>query len=494
MSVEERSSASEWTAEQQAQFEAILKQEKERAARKGKTSSNVVPIRAEASRTPLTDLVRKGIERNRPTVLDSKIAKGSDSASVSSAAVKRRFSSRKNPGNIATNLNNTIRAIEDLGVECRLDVFHDKLLISRHPFHDDTSLDSACLVLRDEIFLRFSFDTSTELVIQAVKRIALNNRFDPVVDYLNGLRWDGVQRLDTMLSVYFQADDNPLNRVIGRKMIIAAVRRAKQPGCKFDFIVVMDNSKQGTGKSTAVKILAGDDNFSDAEILTSDQREQQELTQGVWIYELPELIGLSKADLNRVKAFASRTVDRARPAYERSVVEKPRRCIFIGTTNDKEYLQDPTGNRRFWPFTPGKIDLPALARDRDQLFAEAVVAESAGEELIIPEALWAEAEARQQSRLISDPWEDPLSATLSNISTLADSSRDSVMLGNDKEGNQEWRIASNYLLCACLRVPAERLHQSHAKRLAMVMRKLGWTGPEDIRLGNRVIKGYVRKA
>ena len=122
---------------------------------------------------------------------------------------------------------------------------------------------------------------------------------------------------------------------------------------------------------------------------------------------------MHKADINNLKSFASRQVDRARPAYGRARVDRPRRCIFIGTTNDPEYLQDPTGNRRFWPFTPGKIDLEAVRRDRDQLWAEAAAAEVNGEVLTIPEALWPEVETRQQSRLLSDPWEEKLTEFLS---------------------------------------------------------------------------------
>ena len=196
-------------------------------------------------------------------------------------------------------------------------------------------------------------------------------------------------------------------------MLIAAVRRVQQPGCKFDYIVVMDRSQQGVGKSTVIQILAGEGNFSDQAILLAGSREHQEYLEGVWLFELGELSGFHRTDANKLKSFASRQVDRARPAYGRSRVDRPRRCIFIGTTNDPEYLQDPTGNRRFWPFTPGKIDLEAVRRDRDQLWAEAAAAEAKGEVLTIPEALWPDVEARQQSRLLSDPWEEALAGFLS---------------------------------------------------------------------------------
>src|SRR5262249_34011278 len=222
---------------------------------------------------------------------------------------------------------------------------------------------------------------------------------------LDGLQWDGQPRLDTWLTEYCRAEDNPLNRAIGRKVLMAAVRRARTPGCKFDFIVVLEG-EQGTGRSTALKILAGEDNFSDAEIIGRWAKEQQELIQGVWIYELAELAGFERADVNKIKLFASKMVDAARPAFGRSRVDKKRRCIFIATTNDDEYLKDETGNRRFWPVRTGRINLGALARDRDQLWAEASVVESTGESLVIPEALWPDAAERQAARLAPDVWDD----------------------------------------------------------------------------------------
>jgi len=191
-----------------------------------------------------------------------------------------------------------------------------------------------------------------------------------------------------------------LNRAIGRKMLIAAVRRARKPGCKFDYIIVFEGL-QGTGKSSVLCILAGDGNFSDAEILGMDKQDQQEAVQGIWIYEIAELEGLSKAEVTKVKLFASKTHDMARPAYGRHRVDRPRRCIFVASTNDDKYLRDTTGNRRYWPIKTPKIDLDGIARDRDQLWAEAALAEATGEALVIPEELWPEATAQQLARMRS---------------------------------------------------------------------------------------------
>src|SRR5262249_34065384 len=186
---------------------------------------------------------------------------------------------------------------------------------------------------------------------------------------------------------------------------------------KSDHIVVWDNSPQGAGKSTVVLILAGEDNFSDQEILTLSSQEQQELIQGVWLYELSELSGLAKAEINKVKSFASRQFDRARPAYGRSRMDRPRRGIFFGTTNDPEYLQDLTGHPRLRPVRAGQIDLDAVRRDRDQLWAEAAAIEATGESLIIPEEPWSAVEIRQTSPLTGRPSKAVLSNA--NASTNA---------------------------------------------------------------------------
>jgi predicted P-loop ATPase len=222
---------------------------------------------------------------------------------------------------------------------------------------------------------------------------------------------------------------------------------------------------QGSGKSTALRVLAGDANFSDAEILSADPREQQELIVGVWIFELSELAGLRKTDVEKVKMFASKTCDSARPAYGRSRVDRPRRCIFVGTTNDGEYLQDATGNRRFWPVLTGTIDLAALRRDRDQLWAEAATAD---EELTIPRELWRAAAERQNSRLIADPWDD----RLEGLERLAPHSAGSIV----KIGG-EWRVSRDYILTSILHFDPKSVRSSDARRLAACMHRLGWRGP-----------------
>src|SRR5262249_51834888 len=263
-------------------------------------------------------------------------------------------------------------------------------------------------------------------------------------------------RLDDWLIKHCGATDTALNRAIGRKMLIAAVRRVRQPGCKFDYIVVLESEDQGVGKSSVLKILAGEENFSDAEIIGLDKREQQESVQGVWIYEMAELDGLHKSDVTKVKLFASKTVDSARPAYGRSRVDRPRRGIFVATTNEDTYLRDTTGNRRFWPVKVGKIDLAAVEADRDQLWAEACQLEAQGEQLIIPETLWPQAELEQQARMEPDPWEDAIMAHLSKLQKNRAKLDGWFASAADAMGDPEWRVSSDYLLTQVLGFPKDR--------------------------------------
>jgi predicted P-loop ATPase len=399
----------------------------------------------------------------------------------------RIFYSSKNHSGKAGTFENAITSIDYLEIECRYDIFHDRILVSGQALEigTDENLDHVALKVRNLIVETHGFDPGPENTRNAITKCALDHTFDPVLDYLNGLEWDKEKRIDRWLTTHLGAEDNKLNQAIGRKMLIAAVRRVRQPGCKFDYIPVMDNSRQGKGKSTVIQILAGDDNFSDQDLLALSGKEQQEQIQGVWLYELAELSGLNKTDINKVKSFASRQVDRARPAYGRSRVDRKRRGIQIGTTNDLEYLQDMTGNRRFWPFTPGEIDIEVVRRDRDQLWAEAAAAEATGEALIIPQELWATIEERQSSRMIVHPWE----GLLAEVGWLQADGQD-IVKAADGGGEMEWRVKTNHLLTEVLGIKAEHMSVSQARQLSAVMRRLDWSGPNLIRFGAEVSRGY----
>jgi predicted P-loop ATPase len=385
-----------------------------------------------------------------------------------------------------------------LELDCRYDIYHDKIVVrgtaidARGDVLDN--LDNMALKVRQAVLSRFGFDPGANFTYDAIRSRCLDHVFDPVRDYLDGLQWDGKSRLDGWLVQYCGIADTALNRAIGRKVLVAAVRRVRQPGCKFDYIMVLEGD-QGAGKSTMLKLLAGEDNFTDSEILGYEKRDQQEAVQGVWIYEIAELDGLHKSDVTKVKLFASKTVDSARPAYGRSRVDRPRRGIFVATTNDETYLRDTTGNRRFWPVGwIEKIDLGAVARDRDQLWAEASMIEATGEPLVIPEALWPEAAAQQAARMELDPWEDALSCRLAGLMHKRAKIDGSFVLAADNAGDPEWRVATDFLLGEILGLPKERQFHNHTKRLAAIMRDLGWTRHDTtLRIGKQVKRGFVKR-
>lgn len=208
----------------------------------------------------------------------------------------------------------------------------------------------------------------------AIAFIQEQNSFHPVRDYLNSLSWDGEQRVDTLFIDYLGADDSNYSRAVARKVMAAAVARVMTPGCKFDNMPVLIG-KQGIGKSHMLSILGGAW-FSDS-ITTISGKEGYEALHGSWIVEWAELSAARKADIESMKQFISKREDRYRKAYARRVTDNPRQCVFIGTTNDDEFLRDYTGNRRFWPLQTDaakatKDIFDDLPEERDQIWAEAV--------------------------------------------------------------------------------------------------------------------------
>ena len=375
---------------------------------------------------------------------------------------------------------NARSAIQLLGIVCAHDTFHDRMTAGGQvleQFAGEIS-DNTVHMLRIMVEKTYHFDPKLENLHDAVVELALQNQFDPVADYLDAVRWDGTRRVDTWLSRYLGAPDSAVTRAMGRKVLIAAVRRVYAPGTKFDQIIVLEGP-EGKNKSTAILTMAGADNFSDQTILTLNDRQQQEQMEGVWLYEIADLTGISRAEVEKVKAFASRQIDRARAAYARKRTDRPRRCIFFATTNERTYLASQTGNRRFWPVACGHIDVGGLAADRDQLWAEAAELEAGGESLFLPESLWGEAAALQEARREVDPWDEILAGLEAHHCTI-------------KDHPEEWRIGSRDVLQDVLKIPSDRQYSVTAKRLAHAMQRLKWSGPHLIKHGVNVFRGYAK--
>lgn len=274
-----------------------------------------------------------------------------------------------------------------------------------------TDTDDSQLRLWFEKNLRVS---GKDKLIDAVAVAAAANTFHPLREYLHSLAWDGVQRLDTLFVEYLGAADSAYTRAITRKTLVGAVARAFNPGCKFDYVLTI-HGNQGLGKSALMGKLGGKW-FSDT-FLSTQGKESYEQLQGVWIMEIGELAGLRRAEVEAIKSYITKQRDTFRPPYGRHVMDFPRQCIFIGTTNDPQFLRDTTGNRRFWVLDtpkPKKKDWSTITQEEiDQVWAEAVVRYKAGEPLYLTGALADDAQLMQQTFEEDNPVFGQIAAYLS---------------------------------------------------------------------------------
>jgi predicted P-loop ATPase len=260
--------------------------------------------------------------------------------------------------------------------------------------------DSQLIAYMDE---RYRYFTRAKY-LDAIKKVADDRKYHPIRDYLNNLSWDNVERLDTLLITYFGVDDSAYVKAVTRKTLCAAVARIFNPGCKFDYILIL-NGKQGTWKSTFLRKL-GKAWFNDSLMLqdTKDKTAAEKL-QGYWILEISEMSGLKKTDVETLKAFISRQDDAYRASYGRHVTPHPRQCIFIGTTNaETGFLRDTTGNRRFWPVQceTGKDPRDISDDEVNQIWAEALTRYKQGEKLYLTKEIEAVAEEQQETFLEQD--------------------------------------------------------------------------------------------
>lgn len=207
----------------------------------------------------------------------------------------------------------------------------------------------------------------------AIDLAAGQRAFHPVRDYLNGLEWDGKKRMEKLFIKYLGAKDTAYTRGIAKMMLLGGVTRVFEPGHKFDFVVILEGL-QGKGKSTFIRTI-GRNWFVELEGDLHDRKSLVEKMQGAWILEIPELSGFGKAEIQSLKAIFSASHDKVRLAYDKRGKVFMRQCIFIGSTNDAEYLRDPTGGRRFWPVMceVETIDNVGLDQEMDQIWAEALV-------------------------------------------------------------------------------------------------------------------------
>jgi len=336
--------------------------------------------------------------------------------------------------------------------------------VSYNTFAGRVELDGRALTDEDETRIALELGTSyglvvpTRMVSEAIRYVAQLRRVHPVQDYLDGLAWDGTARIDTWLEDYLQASEVPPG--VGRRWLLSAVRRATDPGCKVDTTLILVGA-QGAGKSSGMRALMPVPAwFSDTPI-DMGSKDAYLAMQGVWVMEVAELASMRARDAESIKAFLSAQVDRFRPPYGRNMVELPRGTVFVGTTNEAEFLDDPTGARRFWPVKVGRIDVLGLTRDRDQLWAEAAHACSRGEPHWLTRDEADELADMQEQYQRTDPW--------------------AVRVADIVDGRIE--VTIDEVLDGLKLDPAQQ-HKAAAMRAAGILTRLGWT-KRRVRRGGR---------
>jgi hypothetical protein len=300
-----------------------------------------------------------------------------------------------------------------------------------------------------------------------VSMMAADHKMDPVLAWLESLGWDQTPRLKDMARIAYGAPDDFAAAAL-QNMLVACVARQFKPGAKYDCMVVLEGT-QGTRKSTSLSCLFGQEYVAewDRHVDSKDFNQQME---GRLCIELAELSSLRRTEADSIKSVLSKQIDTYRPPYGRHTISRPRRTVIVGTTNEDEYLVDPTGNRRMLPVKCGEINLQWLAVNRAQLWAEAVHLYRQGHEFwILP---LAEAQAAQERRRISDPWEGRIAAKLDEFRPRL--------------------VSPDAILTEWLELPIDRQDLNAKRRVNSALTRLGWRqSPNALRRNGRRERFWV---
>ena len=286
-------------------------------------------------------------------------------------------------------------------------------------------------------------------VFDAIELCARQNTISPIRHYLEALpsmpAADAQVYLAKVLNTHFglrRFNEHPdairYSELVFRKWLISAVARALQPACKADHVLILEGA-QGAGKSTAIRTLCGDEYFGDT-VPRLDSKDASDYVRGKWIIELAELSSVSKAEVEHVKAFITRTEEKFRPAYGRNEVIYHRRCVFVGTTNRTDYLRDETGNRRFWPIKIDSVNVDAIREEREQIWAAAKALYDSGEQWWLTDDEAALAQAQQERRTVVDPLYEEVAQWLDDTNTDQTCMRavmDNVVSSNEEQSTAQ---------------------------------------------------------
>jgi predicted P-loop ATPase len=308
------------------------------------------------------------------------------------------------------------------------------------------------------------------MAIERAARLAGDrNRRHPVRQWLQGLAWDGNERLPTLMADGFGAPQNDYTAAVGRCWLTAMVARVMSPGCQADYMPVFEG-EQGIRKSSAMRILGGEWFTESSEDPINGRKDFLQSLQGKWLVEIPEMHSIASrfSGVEKIKAIISIRVDNYRAPYARNTIDYPRQCIFAGTTNAPEWNADPTGGRRFWPITCGSVNLDYLAEQRDQLFAEAVHRYTIGEPW--HDVPVAKATVEQERRRQGDEWEQIIERFITEWPDRSDFR--GVIWAPRKDPLEQLTIGM--ILGDALGIQEGRWTRSDQMRVSSSMHALGW--------------------
>lgn len=363
----------------------------------------------------------------------------------------------------------------------KLNLFTGCIELSRKPVWENNR-DKGSLLEDDDITMlecylsmKYHWDINTTSVFKGVVFAAKECSYHPVKNYLESLTWDKTPRMNSWLIDYAGAEDNDYTKAVSQKFLLAAISRIMRPGCKFDHMVILEGA-QGIGKSTMCGVLGGEW-YKELSLFSERDKDTVDAMRGVWIAEVSELANFKRAEVEGVKAFISRQVDRVRLSYARLTQNFPRQCVFIGTINpdDDGYLKDKTGNRRFWPVACTKSDFNGLGLVRDQIWAEAYATfKNGGFKLWMEGEQLTQAMNAQKEREITEPWTETIESWLSNPE------------------NANGPHTSMEIALGALELDPAKVGQWEKTRIAQAMKELGWVN-KKIRIDSkRTARKYVK--
>ena len=386
------------------------------------------------------------------------------------SSVEVNFETTKS-GRIKATLNNLHKALNNpqfSDINVAYDLFKDQIMYYVGNSSEWLPLtDDAYTKLRIELPKLGFEEIPAPLMKDVVSFTAKQNKFDSAQQWLNGLEWDGEPRIKNFNPVYFNTVDTPYTHAAGFYMWTALAGRTLDAGCQCDMVPVYEGA-QGDGKSTAVAAIAPNINMTTEISFLDDEDKTSRKMRGCLVAEIAELRGINTKDAESIKAFITRRYDRLRPLYQEFTTDIPRRCIFIGTTNQKDFLGDASGERRWLPLSSGKVDTAGIIRDRDQLWAEAAfIYKEKG-------VCWQEAQELAPNEhgdfTYEDLWQNPIASYLKNISAQSD---------------YEFDLTSANILDCALELDFKHQKRFDEMRVAKVMKNLGYEKQRKMVNGER---------